>query len=310
MKRLSVLLLAAVTLLSAQPASAAGARNWWVEYADGTVGIAPATTAEQDLTTLLSKFLNDLYAGTLGVTMPIAKVTVTNSAIGTTSTDGELIQNATAATSGVTVQMSPRTRWCGSAYNSTSTLSETDCFFAEVLPATNAGTTTATWRLGRTINSGAATNILTLDGVSNHLVNGAFTIDSGDLVVGTTGSLMYWASHSVMKSATDGLWRVSNNGQTFGLEVNAGSAAPTVATCGTGAVTTHSSNTAGEVTATGATTCSVVFGAPNFTNQPFCTVTDETTAAALKVSAISVSGFTVAGLTTSDKFMYTCFGGV
>ncbi len=101
-----------------------------------------------------------------------------------------------------------------------------------------------------------------------------------------------------------------NAANTFGPQFNSGTAVPTVATCGTGAVTAHSSNTAGEVTATGASTCSVVFGSPNFTNQPFCVIEDETSVVATRISAISVSGFTVTGLTSGDKFMFQCIGGV
>jgi hypothetical protein len=82
---------------------------------------------------------------------------------------------------------------------------------------------------------------------------------------------------------------------------------PTIGTCGTGTVTAGSTDNAGEVTSTGATTCTVNFSAA-WGAVPFCTVTDETTAAALRISAISASAFTVANLTSGDKFMWMCFG--
>lgn len=85
-------------------------------------------------------------------------------------------------------------------------------------------------------------------------------------------------------------------------------AQPTVSTCGTGSVTTGSTDNAGEVTATGATTCTVNFTTTPFSTAAFCTVTDETTAAALRISAISTTAFTVTNLTAGDKFLFTCFG--
>ncbi len=93
--------------------------------------------------------------------------TITINALGTTSTDGLSLLNSTAATVGTPVQISPRSKWCGTGYNSVSTLSETDCFFTEVLPATVAGTTTALFKLGVSINGGAATYPLTLSTLGN-----------------------------------------------------------------------------------------------------------------------------------------------
>lgn len=117
------------------------------------------------------------------------------------------------------------------------------------------------------------------------------------------------SNHTKVASTAEALFRVTNSANA-GVLINAGTAAPTVTSCGTGSVTSTSNNTAGEITATGATTCTVTFGAPNWTNTPFCTVTDETTAAALRISAISATAFTVTNLTSGDKFMFHCLGGV
>ena len=121
--------------------------------------------------------------------------------------------------------------------------------------------------------------------------------------IGTGGT-----ARSTMGATGDGLLQIENSAGTFGIEVNTGTAAPTITTCGTGTVTTGSRNSAGEVTATGATACTVNFGAPNFTNTPFCIIEDETSAVAQRISAISASSFTVTGLTSGDKFMWICFG--
>lgn len=88
-------------------------------------------------------------------------LTQTRSAIAATPTDGFVLANATAATGGATVQMSPRVKWSGTAWNSVGAASETDFFTAEVLPATAAGATTATWRLGSSIAGAAVGNFLT-----------------------------------------------------------------------------------------------------------------------------------------------------
>jgi hypothetical protein len=81
---------------------------------------------------------------------------------------------------------------------------------------------------------------------------------------------------------------------------------PVVTLCGTGSVDATSTDTAGKVTATGATSCVVNFIVP-YTSTPICTVTDGTTAAALK--AVPTTGLlTVSGLTSNDVFYYHCFG--
>lgn len=77
--------------------------------------------------------------------------------IAVTSTDGLVIQNTTASTVGTTVQISPRLNLCGTAYNSVSTLSETDCAYWETVPVTTAGTTTLILRARELVNGGAVT---------------------------------------------------------------------------------------------------------------------------------------------------------
>ncbi len=116
---------------------------------------------------------------------------------------------------------------------------------------------------------------------------------------------------TIFASTTDGLAQLKNNAQTFGIELNAGTAAPTLGACGTGpTLTAGSRNTAGEVTlGTVTTTCVVNFGAPAFTNTPFCVIDDETTVGG-RISALSTTSFTVAALTASDKFIWICLGRV
>jgi hypothetical protein len=112
------------------------------------------------------------------------------------------------------------------------------------------------------------------------------------------------------RGGASGLLNLTSASGSIGPQFSSGAALPTVTACGTGTVTLHSTNTAGEVLATGATACTLTFSATGtFTNKPFCSVTDETTAAALRISAISTASFTVANLTSGDTFMYVCIGG-
>lgn len=99
--------------------------------------------------------------------------TSSQTALGTTSTDGIVLQNTTAATGGATVQISPRNKWCGMAWNSVGSASETDCWINENLPVTVAGATTSsllwkysiaggTYAPALNLNAPTATEVLTL----------------------------------------------------------------------------------------------------------------------------------------------------
>lgn len=86
--------------------------------------------------------------------------------------------------------------------------------------------------------------------------------------------------------------------------------APTVTTCGTGSIAATSTDTAGDVTATGATACTVVFNTA-FSHKPVCVATDESTAAGLKLvygGTGNAAQITVSGLTSGDEFTYVCIG--
>lgn len=80
-------------------------------------------------------------------------------ALATTSADGLTLTNATAATGGATVQMSPRFRLRGNAWDTAA--SETVDFFQEVLPAT-AATPTGRLNFWYSLNGAAASQVLAL----------------------------------------------------------------------------------------------------------------------------------------------------
>lgn len=122
-----------------------------------------------------------------------------------TSTDGVVLQNRTAATAGVTVQISPRIRSCGTAWDNSA--SETVCFFTEVLPVT-AATPTGTWRLGYSLNGAAATYPLT---VSSSGIVTASSLNVGD-ATGVRG-----ATSSRLRFPADGRLVLENINQTAGI---------------------------------------------------------------------------------------------
>jgi hypothetical protein len=92
-----------------------------------------------------------------------------------TSTDGGVLVNTTAATGGTTVQMSPRLRLRGTAWDTSA--SETVDFFIENLPAT-AATPTGTLNVGYSLNGAAATFPLTLTSGGTLTVLGSALVGS------------------------------------------------------------------------------------------------------------------------------------
>jgi hypothetical protein len=133
-------------------------------------------------------------------------------AIAATSTDGLIIRNSTAASAGVTVQMSPRLRLQGAGWNSTSGLSETDSFFLENLPATVAGTTTARLKFGYIGNGGAATYPLQMTNGGGLLFIDN-TVDIG--AQGANRPSNIWAAAQI-NGLTVGIQSVAGAGFTWG----------------------------------------------------------------------------------------------
>ncbi len=194
--------------------------------------------------------------------------------LGTTSTSGFTLNNLTPSTATTTVQISPAFRQCGTAYNSTSAASETDCFFTEVLPATVAGTTTALFKLGVSIAGGAATYPFTMTN------GGALTIDN----VTTAATAGYrFAALGYLTSTSNGVFGTQTANTTIGVTFKA-DALPTVSSCGAGspAVVAGSTPLSGSVTigTTAVATCLITFNGTAFPSAPHCSGAVETTSAA------------------------------
>lgn len=169
--------------------------------------------------------------------------------ITTVSTNALTLQNTTAATSGVPVQQSPRLQWCGTAWNSVGTVSQTDCFLAEVLPATAAGTTNATWRLGATIAGGGITYPMTVNSATGNLVV------TGGVVAGS-GQSFGASSSFFLTGVSSGIFKVQNDAANAGVDFN-------VATDGHFLISSRSAAATQLATAqTTAPTCTTNCGSP------------------------------------------------
>lgn len=139
-------------------------------------------------------------------------------AYGTTSTDGLVLSNTTAATVGTTVQISPRVRWRGTVWDTAA--SETVDFFSEVLPVT-AATPTGIWKLGYSLNAAAATyplqlssaGLLTLPNTTIDSTTTTTTINS------PSGALVLNAGNLLLR--TNGAFSIYNAKNTAGIGVAA-----------------------------------------------------------------------------------------
>ena len=103
-----------------------------------------------------------------------------------------------------------------------------------------------------------------------------------------------------------GLLNITDADATPDLNLNV-SGAPTPSSCGDGAVATGSSNTAGRVTSTDATACTLTFSASFGGNSADCVISNLIANRGF-VSAASSTAFTVSSLTAGDDFMYWCAG--
>lgn len=266
--------------------------------------------------------------------------TITLNALGTTSTLGFGCWNLTPATADVTVQISPECPdLSGAAYNSVSTLSETHRFGFEVLPATNAGTTTAILQLKYIAPGGAVTYPITL---SNR---GAFitldTIDSGGSFKAAPANLIYWTARSLMSSPADGQWNLTNQAATAGIGVDvttdslgivrnraqnadaawrAGPFVSSTATglsvanvgansCGTTAATIAGNNNAFVITvgATSGTQCRVAFTYTAATEWD-CAASPQGTSTLIRMAPVDTTHADILGsLVAADKITAVCF---
>lgn len=101
-------------------------------------------------------------------------------------------------------------------------------------------------------------------------------------------------------------FRTFTNGITGHLESGAGAGVvPALSSCGTGTLSAGSTDTAGEFTTTGATGCTLTFGAA-YTTAPSCVVTEETINTAARTTTVAPASIIVAAGGSGSKYSYAC----
>lgn len=260
--------------------------------------------------------------------------------IGTTSTDGLILSNTTAATSGVTVQYSPRLRWTGTAWKSNATAaSQTNSLIQEIRPVTGATATTFdfVWA-GAAAGAGSYTTLLTLNSETGSLIIPHSSVSvlglAFNLLTDQTG---FWSDSNGLNVATAGATRLSftpANAITMGantqfrVATNAWvNTAPTIASGGCTAPAVTSSNGSAAFLLTIGTSCTGVkaltLTMPTAVNFWSCAGHNNTSDAAQATNVIVARATTttavvltsydrVTGLTedfvASDTYLMACTG--
>lgn len=133
----------------------------------------------------------------------------------TTSTNGLVTENSSAATVGVPVQISPRNLLSGRGWDTDDSVSRTVSFFTEVLP-TSAATVGGTYKLGY------------IDPVSSAISypfsfpsDGSFTtqgsLTSSSSIAAAAASSIFWTARSKIQSPADGQVNLNNNAVSAGV---------------------------------------------------------------------------------------------
>lgn len=107
------------------------------------------------------------------------KVTITTSTIGTTSTDGLILQNSSPAVVGTQVQQTARQRWSGKAWDGSA--SEDMEMWNELRPVAGSGSITGNFFWTYRVNGGTANDRMKLSNV------GDLSLLSGGLTISTAG---------------------------------------------------------------------------------------------------------------------------
>lgn len=271
---------------------------------------AASPEAQGPFSSQIQRALNQFKA--TGNNFTVAQtITVTGLAAGPQTAPNPAItcQNTTAATVGTQAQWSPGCpQWIASGWDTDDVIPRTTHAYVTLRPVAGATVTSQLqFMLETSPFTGAYNQAATLTNA------GQLTLLNG-LAVGAANFIGF-SGRSVITDSADGLLQLSKNAGAAApaVELNMGTAIPTVANCSVGsagAVSAHSTNTAGEVVpGSSSTSCDVVFGAPAYSFAPFCVVNDESAVVAARVSARSTTGFTVTGLSAGNTFSYVCIGG-
>lgn len=224
----------------------------------------------------------------------------------TTSTDGINLINSTAASGGATVQISPRTKWCGTAYNSSGgTSSETDCWITEVLPVTVAGATYSNLKFSYSNAGGAYTQYFAITaGGGMSLGNITPSTTAGYIDIPAAGYFRF-LNRSGVASTADKLIQNLDNAAATGVEINLSAA--TLGTCTGGTIVTGSHSETGGYTGNTSSACTINFST-SWTNAPFCFAMSRASATHPHVTAVSTSAVTFTGGVSGEQIDFHCEG--
>lgn len=135
--------------------------------------------------------------------------------LATTSTDGNTCQNATAAVVGTQVQYSPRQRWTGAAWNTTSLASETNDCICELRPSTGNPTTATLWWSFQVAGGGYVDRMAITAGGTFQVI-GAVSVSSA---ITSTGSVIRTQRGGLTTTSTDGVVAENTTASTSGAPV-------------------------------------------------------------------------------------------
>ncbi len=251
---------------------AAGGSDTQVQFNDGGTALG----ADAGLT----------YDKTLDV------LTQTRAGVGSTSSDGVVLSNTTAAANGAQ-QWSPRLRLAGNGWKTDGGgASQSVAFIQEIVPVQGTAAPMGRIHWRSAIGGGAYTDLMFLDSNAQLLVYGGITTNGNSSVGGAvivTGSIsagavqsISWAGRTLGESPLNGVmaWK-QNNGAT-GIRFQFTSA-PTISSGfgTTPTITTGSTDTAGSVNVgTGGTASQgVIAFAAAWVSAPFCVATVATSTA-------------------------------
>lgn len=102
------------------------------------------------------------------------------------------------------------------------------------------------------------------------------------------------AAHAISTTAVDRI-------------VAAGTTVPVLSTCGTGALTAGSTDTAGIFSTTGGVVCTVTFGQA-FATAPVCAVTELGANLATRTTTVSATSIIIGAGTSGGSYSYICVG--
>jgi hypothetical protein len=191
---------------------ASGNATGCAAFGTGTVtsvsGTSPISVATGTTTPALSLLANVDYAFT-------ASQSITRAGIGTTSTDGVLLTNTTAAAAGAQ-QWSPRLHFTGKGWQTTGPASESVDFILEVQPSQATTHPTASLVISSSVNGGAYGNtfyIKTDGSVGTGALTSSSVLLGTSLDISSSGGYLGWynAGLGVMHQPSDGVYEFQNH---------------------------------------------------------------------------------------------------